>query len=139
MARINLEQLKTFLTVVRMGSIRKAAVGLNLTQTAVTTRIKSLEETLSMLLTTAPLITPIVVALGFDPVWFGILLMVLLETALITPPIGINLYVVQGIRGRGEMLDVMKGAAPFVLTMFAMIVLLLIFPDIALWMPSLFY
>ncbi|MDG1423825.1 MAG: TRAP transporter large permease, partial [Paracoccaceae bacterium] len=94
-------------------------------------------ETLSMLLTTAPLITPIVVALGFDPVWFGILLMVLLETALITPPIGINLYVVQGIRGRGEMLDVMKGAAPFVLTMFAMIVLLLIFPDIALWMPSL--
>ena len=96
-------------------------------------------ETLSMLLTTAPLITPVVVALGFDPVWFGILLMVLLETALITPPIGINLYVVQGIRGRGEMLDVMKGAAPFVLTMFAMIVLLLIFPDIALWMPSLFY
>ena len=96
-------------------------------------------ETLSMLLTTAPLITPIVIALGFDPVWFGILLMVLLETALITPPIGINLYVVQGIRGRGEMMDVMKGAAPFVVTMFAMIALLLIFPDIALWLPSLFY
>ncbi len=96
-------------------------------------------ETLSMLLTTAPLITPIVIALGFDPVWFGILLMVLLETALITPPIGINLYVVQGIRGRGEMMDVMKGAAPFVVTMFAMIALLLIFPNIALWLPSLFY
>ena len=96
-------------------------------------------ETLSMLLTTAPLITPIVIALGFDPVWFGILLMVLLETALITPPIGINLYVVQGIRGRGEMMDVMKGAAPFVLTMFAMIGLLLAFPDLALWLPSLFY
>lgn len=96
-------------------------------------------ETLSMLLTTAPLITPIVIALGFDPVWFGVLLMVLLETALITPPIGINLYVVQGIRGRGEMLDVMKGAAPFVLTMFAMIGLLLLFPNLALWLPSLFY
>ena len=96
-------------------------------------------ETLSMLLTTAPLITPIVVALGFDSVWFGILLMVLLETALITPPIGINLYVVQGIRGRGQMLDVMKGAAPFVLTMFAMIGLLLAFPSLALWLPSLFY
>lgn len=96
-------------------------------------------ETLSMLLTTAPLITPIVIALGFDPVWFGILLMVLLETALITPPIGINLYVVQGIRGRGEMMDVMKGAAPFVLTMFAMIALLLAFPNLALWLPSLFY
>lgn len=96
-------------------------------------------ETLSMLLTTAPLITPIVIALGYDPVWFGILLMVLLETALITPPIGINLYVVQGIRERGEMLDVMKGAAPFVLTMFAMVALLLLFPGIALWLPSLVY
>ncbi len=96
-------------------------------------------ETLSMLLITAPLITPIVVALGYDPVWFGILLMVLLETALITPPIGINLYVVQGVRGRGEMLDVMKGAAPFVITMFVMIAFLLAFPQLALWLPSLFY
>lgn len=74
-------------------------------------------ETLSMLLTTAPLITPIVIALGFDGVWFGILLMVLLEAALITPPIGINLYVVQGIRKKGAMVDVMLGALPFVITM----------------------
>ncbi len=96
-------------------------------------------ETLSMLLTTAPLIAPIVIALGFDPVWFGILLMVLLETALITPPIGINLYVVQGVRKNGDLSDVMIGAAPFVLTMIGMIVLLLVFPDIALWLPSLFY
>jgi len=96
-------------------------------------------ETLSMLLTTAPLITPIVIALGYDPVWFGILLMVVLETALITPPIGINLYVVQGIRKGGRMSDVIKGATPFVVTMFAMIVLLLMFPSIALWLPSLVY
>ncbi|WP_417518628.1 TRAP transporter large permease [Minwuia sp.] len=96
-------------------------------------------ETLSMLLTTAPLITPIVVALGFDPVWFGILLMVILETALITPPIGINLYVVQGVRERGNLTDVMKGAFPFVVTMFGMIALLLIFPEIALWLPEIFY
>jgi len=96
-------------------------------------------ETLSMLLTTAPLITPIVVALGYDPVWFGILLMVLLETALITPPIGINLYVVQGIRKRGKMGDVMIGALPFVATMFAMIALLMMFPQLALWLPERFY
>lgn len=68
-----------------------------------------------------------------------ILLMVLLETALITPPIGINLYVVPGVRGRGEMLDVMKGAAPFVITMFVMVALMLAFPQIALWLPSLVY
>ncbi|MEL7414530.1 MAG: TRAP transporter large permease [Pseudomonadota bacterium] len=96
-------------------------------------------ETLSMLLTTAPLIAPIVIALGFDPVWFGILLMVLLETALITPPIGINLYVVQGVRERGEIVDVMIGAAPFVVTMVGMIGLLLAFPQIALWLPEQFY
>ena len=96
-------------------------------------------ETLSMLLTTAPLVTPIVVALGYDPVWFGVLLMVILETALITPPIGVNLYVVQSIRQRGQLLDVMKGAAPFVLTMLAMIALLLLAPKIALWLPSLVY
>ena len=96
-------------------------------------------ETLSMLLTMAPLITPIVVALGFDPVWFGILLMVLLETALITPPIGINLYVVQGIRKRGPMIDVIQGTLPFVVTMFAMLGLLLVFPELALWLPGLFY
>ena len=92
-----------------------------------------------MLLTMAPLITPIVVALGFDPVWFGILLMVLLETALITPPIGINLYVVQGIRKGGPMIDVIRGAIPFVVTMFVMLALLLVFPQLALWLPSLVY
>ena len=96
-------------------------------------------ETLSMLITTAPIITPIVVGLGYDPVWFGILLMVMLETALITPPIGVNLYVVQGVRGSGPMSDVMIGVIPFLLAMFAMIGLLVGFPDLALWLPSLFY
>ena len=96
-------------------------------------------ETLSMLLTTTPLVVPIIVALGFDPVWFGILMMVMLETALITPPIGVNLYVVQGVRGRGSMNDVIAGTLPFVATMFVMIALLVIFPEIALWLPKVFY
>ncbi len=96
-------------------------------------------ETLSMLITTAPIITPIVVGIGYDPVWFGILLMVLLETALITPPVGVNLYVVQGVRGRGSLNDVMIGIAPFVAVMFVMLAVLIAFPSIALWLPSLFY
>ena len=96
-------------------------------------------ETLSMMLTTIPLIFPIVLALGFDPVWFGILVIVLMETALITPPIGVNLYVVQGIRSRGNFNDVALGAIPFLLMMLAMIVLLLFFPQIALWLPQKFY
>lgn len=96
-------------------------------------------ETFSMLITTATIVTPIVVGMGYDPVWFGVLLMVLLETALITPPIGINLFVVHSIRSSGELKDVMVGALPFVLSMFAMIGLLIAFPELALWLPELFY
>jgi len=97
-------------------------------------------ETLSMLLTTVPIVFPIVVHMGFDPVWFGIVITVLMEAALITPPIGVNLYVVQGIRAAGGPFnDVAYGALPFVLMMLVMIVLLLIFPQLALWLPTLFY
>ncbi len=96
-------------------------------------------ETFSMLITTATIVTPIVIGVGYDPVWFGVLLMVLLETALITPPIGINLFVVQSIRSSGKLKDVMIGALPFVITMFAMIAMLIAFPQLALWLPQLFY
>ncbi len=95
-------------------------------------------ETLSMMIATVPIVTPIVVSLGFDPVWFGIVLMLLLETALVTPPIGLNLFVVQSIRPvRGSMNDVMAGAMPFVGMLLVMIGLVIAVPDIALWLPGL--
>ncbi len=94
-------------------------------------------ETLSMMVATVPIITPVVVSLGFDPVWFGVIMILLIETAMITPPVGINLFVVQGVRGRGAIHDVMMGAAPFVSTLVIMIIVLVMFPDIALWLPSL--
>jgi tripartite ATP-independent transporter DctM subunit len=97
-------------------------------------------ETLSMLLTTVPIVFPIVVHMGFDPVWFGIMITVLMETALITPPIGVNLYVVQGIRaGGGPFNDVAYGALPFVLMMGVMVAMLMIFPQLALWLPTMVY
>jgi tripartite ATP-independent transporter DctM subunit len=92
-------------------------------------------ESLSMMIATVPIITPVVISMGFDPVWFGILMMVLLETALITPPVGLNLFVVQGVRSRGQIRDVMIGSLPFVIAMLAMIVVLVLYPDIALWLP----
>ena len=94
-------------------------------------------ETLSMMVATVPIITPLIIALGFDPVWFGVLIMLLIETAMITPPVGINLFIVQGVRGRGQLHDVMLGALPFVGSLVVMIVLLIIFPEIALWLPEL--
>ncbi len=94
-------------------------------------------ETLSMMVATVPIVTPVIIALGFDPVWFGVLIMLLIETAMITPPVGINLFIVQGVRGRGQLHDVMLGAAPFVVSLVVMVVLLIMFPEIALWLPNL--
>jgi tripartite ATP-independent transporter DctM subunit len=94
-------------------------------------------ESLSMLITTTPIVVPVIVALGYDPIWFGVVLMLLLETALITPPIGLNLYVVQSIRKSGPIKDVINGAIPFVFAMFVMIGLVIAFPSMALWLPSL--
>ncbi len=100
-------------------------------------------ETLSMMLTTIPVVFPIVMSLGvpeFSDVWFGILITILMEAALITPPIGVNLYVVQGIRDRGgKFNDVALGAVPFVVAMLAMILILIAAPSIATWLPTLVY
>lgn len=93
-------------------------------------------ETLSMMVATVPIIAPVVVRAGFDPVWFGVIVVILLELAMITPPVGINLYVVQGVRKRGNINDVIVGAAPFVIAMFAMILALTIWPQLALWLPG---
>jgi tripartite ATP-independent transporter DctM subunit len=93
-------------------------------------------ESLSMLVATVPIITPAVMALGFNPVWFGIMIMLLLETALITPPVGFNLFVVQAVRTRGRIYDVIVGSLPFVATLMVMIALLIAFPQIALWLPA---
>lgn len=93
-------------------------------------------ETLSLMVVTIPIIVPLVVAQGYDPIWFGILMIVLIEMALITPPVGLNLYVVQGARKSGKMSEVMLGSIPYVLAMLIMAGLLIAFPSIALYLPS---
>jgi C4-dicarboxylate transporter, DctM subunit len=89
-------------------------------------------ETLSLMVITIPIVAPVMVGLGFDPVWFGVLLILLIEMALITPPVGLNLYVVQGVRKTGAITDVMIGSIPFVIMIAMMIALLVAFPNIAL-------
>ncbi len=93
-------------------------------------------ETLSLMVVTIPIIVPLVVELGYDPIWFGILMIVLIEMALITPPVGLNLYVVQGARKGGKMSEVMLGAVPYVLAMLLMAAALIAFPQIALFLPA---
>lgn len=93
-------------------------------------------ETLAMMITTIPIIAPVMFSLGFDPVWFGIVVIVLVEAALITPPVGLNLFVVQNLRKSGSMNDVIAGALPFVAAMFLLLALLAVFPQLATWLPS---
>jgi tripartite ATP-independent transporter DctM subunit len=92
-------------------------------------------ETLSMMIATLPVVFPLIIHLGIDPVWFGIFLVLMMELGLITPPIGMNLYVVQGVRGQGSIMDVIRGTIPFVLLMLAFTGLLIAWPDMALWLP----
>ena len=92
-------------------------------------------ETLSMMIVTIPIVAPVMIALGFDPIWLGILIILMVETALITPPVGMNLFVVHSIRKSGSMNAVIVGSLPFVLALFVMVALLSFFPDIALWLP----
>ncbi|MCP5282665.1 MAG: TRAP transporter large permease [Rhodoferax sp.] len=93
-------------------------------------------DALAMVVGTIPIVFPIVVALGIDPVWFGIFLVIMAELALITPPVGMNLYVVQGVRGEGNIIDVIYGVLPFLVIMLVLIALLWFFPAIAMWLPS---
>jgi TRAP-type C4-dicarboxylate transport system permease large subunit len=92
-------------------------------------------ETLSLMVVTIPIIVPLVVEQGYDPIWFGILMIVLIEMALITPPVGLNLYVVQGARKSGTLSEVMLGSIPYVVAMLLMVAALIAVPDIALLLP----
>ena len=93
-------------------------------------------DALAMIIGTIPIVFPLVTALGIDPVWFGIYLVVMAELALITPPVGMNLYVVQGIRKEGLITDVIVGTLPFLVMMLVLVVLLVVFPGLALWLPK---
>jgi tripartite ATP-independent transporter DctM subunit len=93
-------------------------------------------ETLSMMIATTPVVIPVLTALGYDPVWWGVVFVIVMEAALITPPVGLNLYVVQAVRQRGPFWELCLGALPFVGAMLIMIALLIVFPNLALWLPT---
>lgn len=94
-------------------------------------------DAMSMLVLTVPIAVPMVVALGVDPVWFGIFIVVMCEIGLITPPVGMNLFVVQGIRkDNGNFSDVVYGSLPFVIIMILFAGLLILWPDLALMMTT---
>lgn len=96
-------------------------------------------ETLPMLVGTVPIVFPFVMAAGIDPVFFGVFMVLMCEISLISPPVGMTLYVIQGVRGEGTINEVFQGTVPFFISMIVMTGLLIHFPQMALWMPNLFF
>lgn len=94
-------------------------------------------ETLPMMVGTLPLVFPLTQAAGIDPVWFGVFLVLMCEISLISPPVGMTLYVIQAVRGEGSIGEVFRGTVPFFITMLLMTVLLIYWQDMALWLPRL--
>jgi tripartite ATP-independent transporter DctM subunit len=90
----------------------------------------------AVILMTAPTLLPIIESAGFDPIWFAVVLTINMEIGLITPPVGLNLYVINGIVPEVKLPTILWGALPFMLSMVLGIVLLCLFPSIALWLPE---
>ncbi|MHA7849994.1 TRAP transporter large permease [Roseovarius sp.] len=91
-------------------------------------------EALSMILIMTPVLLPAAMGLGFDPIWFGIYMVIMVECALITPPVGLNLYVIQSV-ARATLADVSRGVLPFLVMMLVTVVILYLVPDVALYIP----
>jgi len=96
-------------------------------------------ETMPMLVGTVPVVFPIVVAAGIDPVFFGVFIVLMCELSLLTPPIGMTLYVIQGVRGEGSINDVFQGTYPFVAAMILMTGILIHYPQLATFVPDMIY
>lgn len=94
-------------------------------------------DALSMILLTIPVVYPIVISLGYDPIWFGILVVSVAEIGLITPPIGMNLFVVQSVAPEVRQVDIMKGILPFILVDIIRVVIMIAFPAVILFLPGL--
>ena len=92
-------------------------------------------ETLPMLVGTVPVVFPVIVAAGIDPVWFGVFIVLMSEISLISPPVGMTLYVIQAVRREGTIAEVFQGTVPFFIAMVVMTALLIGFPEMALWLP----
>ncbi len=94
-------------------------------------------EVVSITIITLPIIFPILLAMGIDPVWFAVIMTINMEFALITPPVGLNLFVIKGVVEDASLMEVFQGTLPFMLLMLAILILVILFPQLSLWLPFL--
>ncbi len=95
-------------------------------------------DAITMIVLTVPLVQPVFGALGFSKVWFGVFITILMELGLLTPPVGVNLFIMQGVTGE-SLEEVAKGAAPFVILVLILVFCIFIWPSLATWLPGLLY
>ena len=93
-------------------------------------------EGFAMLVLTLPIVHPIILTLGYDPIWFGVVMVIVLEMGLISPPVGVNVFVVKGIAEDVPMSKIFAGILPFWIAMAVCLAILVAFPDIALFLPN---
>ena len=92
-----------------------------------------------MLVLTLPFVTPIISDLGFNLVWFGVVYVVLAEIGMVTPPFGLNLFVLHNVVPQHDIMRIVRGVLPFMIPLLLMVVILTAFPRLALWLPSILY
>lgn len=92
-------------------------------------------DAVSMMVLTLPVIFPVIVALRFDPIWFGVIAVLMMEAGLITPPVGLNVYTLAGLVKDVPMIEIFRGALPFLISIFVVVFLITLFPEIALYLP----
>ena len=96
-------------------------------------------DTLSVVLLTIPIFQPIVTALGYDLIWFGVVVVLCMVLGTITPPIGINLFIAAGIDNNVEISKLMKAAIPYCIALLIVTIICILIPDLSLWLPDLIY
>jgi tripartite ATP-independent transporter DctM subunit len=93
-------------------------------------------DTYSIIVLTVPLLAPVMTRLGYDLIWFGVLVTICVETGLITPPFGINLFILDGVLGGGQIEEVARGTIPYLIILLLLIALVVFVPGLALWLPG---
>jgi len=91
---------------------------------------------MAVLIMTLPVVFPVAVELGLDLIWLGVVLVLVTNIGTITPPVGISLYAIQGLRREGSLWDVIKGIIPFIFAAFVMLAIVIAFPPLSTWLPG---
>ena len=95
-----------------------------------------LMDAMAMIILTVPIIFPVIIALGFDPIWFGVIIVMTVELGLIHPPVGMNVFVIKSVVKDVSFTTIFKGVLPFVATDIVRLIILIAFPIIALYLPT---